>query len=103
MSSFGRAVRRRREALGLTLEQLAERSALSPNYIGTVENGRRDPSLSTVLALAKGLRIPAGELLGPVKELSAEAYDIGRQYDAAPEDAQELVERLLRVVGRRRR
>lgn len=101
--SFGSSVKRRREALELTLEQLAERAGLSPNYIGTVENGRRDPSLSTILALAKGLRVPAGELLGPVKELSAEAYDIGRQYDAAPEEAQDLVVRLLRVVARRRR
>ena len=101
--SFGRAIRRRREALGLTLEELAERAALSPNYIGTVENGRRDPSLSTILALAKGLRVPPGELLGPVKELSSEAYDIGRQYDAAPEDVQDLVARLLRIVARRRR
>ena len=87
----------------MTLEELAERAGLSPNYIGTVENGRRDPSLSTVLALAKGLRVPPGELLGPVKELSSEAYDIGRQYDAAPEDAQDLVVRLFRVVARRRR
>lgn len=101
--SFGSSVKRRREALELTLEQLAERAGLSPNYIGTVENGRRDPSLSTILALAKGLRVPAGELLGPVKELSAEAFEIGRQYDAAPEDAQDLVARLLRVVVRRRR
>ena len=45
---------------------------------------RRDPSLSTVYALAKGLRAPPGELLGPVKDLSPEAYDVGRQYDAAP-------------------
>jgi len=89
--------------VGLTLEGLAERAGLSPNYVGSVENGRRDPSLSTILALAKGLRVPPGELLGPVKELSSEAYDIGRQYDAAPEDAQDLVVRLLRVVGRRRR
>jgi transcriptional regulator with XRE-family HTH domain len=101
--SFGRTIRRRREAVGLTLEQLAERSGLSPNYVGTVENGRRDPSLSTVVALAKGLRVPPGELLGPVQELSSEAYDVGRQFDAAPEDVQDLVVRLLRVAARRRR
>lgn len=101
--SFGRAVRRRREALGLTLETLAERSRLSPNYIGTVENGRRDPSLSTVLALAKGLRVAPGELLGPVRGLSPEAFEVGREYDASPEDVQDLVVRLLRVTTRRRR
>ncbi|MBX3258829.1 MAG: helix-turn-helix transcriptional regulator [Labilithrix sp.] len=101
--SFGDEVRRRREALGWTLEQLAERSKLSPNYIGTVENGRRDPSLSTVLALAKGLRVAAGELLGPVKDLSPAAYEVGRAYDASPEDVQDLVVRLLHVTSRRRR
>lgn len=101
--SFGDEIRRRREALGWTLEQLAERSKLSPNYIGTVENGRRDPSLSTVLALAKGLRVSAGELLGPVRDLSPAAYDVGRSYDASPEDVQDLVVRLLRVTSRRRR
>lgn len=102
MKTFGLEIRRRREALGWTLEHLAERSGLSPNYIGTLENGRRDPSLSTVLALAKGLRVPAAELLGPLKELSAAAYDIGSQYDAAPEDIQDLVERVLRLARRRR-
>ena len=101
--SFGDEVRRRREALGWTLEQLAERSKLSPNYIGSVENGRRDPSLSTVLALAKGLRVPAGELLGAVKDLSPAAYEVGRAYDASPQDVQDLVVRLLRVTSRRRR
>ena len=101
--SFGDEVKRRRASLGWTLEQLAERSGLSPNFVGTVENGRRDPSLSTVLALAKGLRVPPGELLGPVKELSPAAYDVGRTFDASSEDVQDLVVRLLRVTGRRRR
>ena len=68
--ALGREVHRRRGALGLTLEQLAERSGLSPNYIGTVENGQRDPSLTTVLALAKGLGISPGQLLGGVAELN---------------------------------
>ncbi len=101
--SFGREIKRRREALGWTLEELAERAKLSPNYIGTIENGRRDPSLSTVLALAKGLKVAPGELLGPVKDLSAEAYEIGRAFDAAAVEAQDLVGRLLKLVGRRRR
>lgn len=101
--AFGDEIRRRREALGWTLEQLAERAKLSPNYIGTVENGRRDPSLSTVLALAKGLRVPPGELLGPVKDLSPAAYDVGRAYDASPEEVQDLLVRLLRFASRRRR
>jgi transcriptional regulator with XRE-family HTH domain len=101
--SFGQTVRRRREALSMTLEQLAERSGLSPNYVGSVENGRRDPSLSTVLALAKGLKSTPGELLGSVKELSPEAFEAARLFDGVSSELQDVVLRLLRAVSRRRR
>jgi transcriptional regulator with XRE-family HTH domain len=100
--SFAREVRRRRQALGMTLEQLAERSGLTPNYIGTVENGRRDPSLSTVLALAKGLGVSPAELVGGVAELSASALEAARLFDAANSDVQAATLQLLRAVHRRR-
>jgi transcriptional regulator with XRE-family HTH domain len=101
--SFGRTIRKKREALGLTLEEYAERTGLSPNYIGTVENGRRDPSLSTILALAKGLRVPPAELFGGVKELGPDGVEAGRLFEGAPADVQDAILRLLRAVGRRRR
>ncbi len=96
-------MRRRRIALGLTLEQLAERSALTPNYIGTVENGRRDPSLSTVLSLAEGLGVPAGELVGGVAELGPVAMEIARLMEAAPPEMQDAILELARAVTKRRR
>ncbi len=101
--SFGRAVRKKRKALGLTLEQLAERARLTPNFVGSVENGQRDPSLSTVLALAKGLHTPAGELLGPEKEVSADALELGRLFDAQSAEVQEAFLRVFRALPRRRR
>lgn len=101
--SFGAFIRRKREALGLTLEQVAERADLTPNYVGTVEKGKRDPSLSTVLALAKALRVPAGDLLGGVHGLTPEAIEAARLFEAAPADVQDAVVRLLRAVTRRKR
>jgi transcriptional regulator with XRE-family HTH domain len=101
--SFGQTVRRRREALSMTLEDLAERSGLSPNYVGSVENGRRDPSLSTVLALAKGLKSTPGDLVGGAKDLSPEAFEAGRLFDGVSSEIQDVVLRLLRAVSRRRR
>lgn len=100
---FGKEVRRRREALGLTLEQLAERAGLTPNYIGGVEAGRRDPSLSTILSLAKGLEVPAGELLGGVYDLEPAAIEAAQLFQAAPDDVQDAILRLLRAVTRGRR
>jgi transcriptional regulator with XRE-family HTH domain len=101
--TFGREVRRRRGVLGLTLEQLAERSALTPNYIGTVENGRRDPSLSTVLALAKGLGVAPGELLGGVGDLSPVATEAATLIETLPIEVQTTTLELLRALSRRRR
>jgi transcriptional regulator with XRE-family HTH domain len=101
--SFGQVIRRKRKALGLTLEQLAERAALTPNYVGSVENGRRDPSLSTILALAKGFRVPAAELLGGARDVGPEALEAARLFEAAAPEVQDAVLRLLRAVARRRR
>lgn len=102
-SGFGREVRRRRSALGITLEQLAERSGLSPNYIGTVETGVRDPSLTTVFALAKGLGVAPGELVGGVGELSPAAVEAASLIDSMPADVRHVLVALLRTLTKRRR
>ncbi len=103
MSSLGKEVRRRRRALGLTLEALAERADLSPHYLSTVETEKRDPSVSTVLALARALDVAPGELFGTSKTLSPAAVEAGRMYDDATPDVREAVTTLLRAVTRRRR
>lgn len=100
---FGHEIRRRRQALGMTLEQLAEASKLTPNYIGTIENGKRDPSLSTVMALAQGLRLPPAELFGGIQDLSAAATEAGLLFEGATPDVQEAVLALLRSVSRKKK
>jgi transcriptional regulator with XRE-family HTH domain len=87
----------------LTLEQLAERSELTPNYIGSVENGRRDPSLSTVLALAKGLGVAPAELLGNRDDLSPIACEAATLLESLTPELQGAVLELLRVLARKRR
>ncbi len=62
--AFGAEVRRRRESLGWTLPELAKRSGLTANYLGAVEMGLRDPSMSTLVKIAKGFGVPLSELLG---------------------------------------
>jgi transcriptional regulator with XRE-family HTH domain len=100
---FGREIRRRREALGLTLEQLSERSGITPNYIGTIENGKRDPSISTLQGIAIGLGVPLGELLGARSHLSPSATELARLFDQVIEDVQTAVLMLLRTAMRARR
>jgi XRE family transcriptional regulator, fatty acid utilization regulator len=93
--SLGAEVRRRRLALGLTLDDLAERSGLSPHYLSTLENDRRDPRVSTLVAIAKALRLEPAELLGKghVEEPAA-----GALFDGAPPAAKEAVTTLVRLI-----
>jgi transcriptional regulator with XRE-family HTH domain len=99
---FGREIRRRREAQRMTLEQLAASAGLTPNYIGTIENGKRDPSLSTILALAAGLQVPPAELLGGLKELSPAAMEAALLFDGTPQEVRDPILRILRATSRRR-
>ncbi|WP_363309655.1 helix-turn-helix transcriptional regulator [uncultured Brevundimonas sp.] len=59
--SFGRAVRRRRIALALSQEELADRAGLHRNYIGGIERGERNVGIKAVFALAVGLQCSASE------------------------------------------
>jgi transcriptional regulator with XRE-family HTH domain len=52
-----------REQKGLTQERLAEKASLSLGYIARLEIGRHDPSLSTLVKLAKALKVTVGELV----------------------------------------
>jgi ribosome-binding protein aMBF1 (putative translation factor) len=55
-------IRANRRRLELTQEALAERCDMHPVEVGRAERGARDLRISTVVKLARGLGIPAGEL-----------------------------------------
>ena len=59
---FGSNVRRFREDLGMTQENLADASELDRSYIGGVERGERNPTLTAILRLAQALGIPPAYL-----------------------------------------
>lgn len=61
---FGHAVRRSRGKAGLSQEALARRARVHSTYISLVERGLRDPKLSSVSKLAKGLGMTPAELIG---------------------------------------
>ncbi|QNN58421.1 helix-turn-helix transcriptional regulator [Diaphorobacter ruginosibacter] len=60
---FGLAVRARRAQLGITLDQLAEASGVSPGSLSRVERGLLSASLRNAMAIARGLGCDIGELL----------------------------------------
>ena len=66
-----KAVHDRREALGISQEELASRAGLHRTYISDIERGARNPSLKTLSRLADGLEMSASQLI-KLGELSAD-------------------------------
>jgi len=60
---FGDAIRKKREALGLSQEKLAEIADCHRNYVGKVERGEQNISLDMIVRLAKAMRSTIGDLL----------------------------------------
>jgi len=73
---FARNLRRRRQELGLTQEQLAERTGISAPDISDMERGERPPKLSTIARIAEGLT------LSPSHLLSAELFTVAAENPA---------------------
>src|SRR5580692_2520792 len=60
---FGQRLRHARRAKGLTLAELGQRVGRAPSVLSLIENGRREPKLSLIEALAAALSVPTAELL----------------------------------------
>jgi transcriptional regulator with XRE-family HTH domain len=60
---LGKNIRAKRKRARLTLEALAERADLHPNYLGRVERAEEQISLQALIRVAKALGVRAQALL----------------------------------------
>lgn len=65
--AFGRVLRRLRLEAGLTQEQVGFEAELRRTYVSILELGQQQPSLATILKLAKALDQSGQELIGLVE------------------------------------
>ena len=99
---FGTAVRSLRHQLGISQEILAEKAGLDRTYIGHVERGARNVSLSTIDKLARALDVSTASLLAGPHPASSSAAQAGAAASAAVdillvEDNRRDVEMTLRA------
>ena len=64
---FGFAVKDRREALGLTQEEFAERAGIHRTYLSDIERGTRNVSLINIERVASALALKTSELFQAVE------------------------------------
>lgn len=62
-AEFGARVRRRREELGKSQEQLAADSRIHWSFLGQVERGRRNLTFHNILKVAEALHVDPGDLM----------------------------------------
>lgn len=63
--NLGQIIREKRETLGLTQIEVAEKAGLDRNYIGMVERGERNPSYLSLIKIASGLNMTVDQLIKP--------------------------------------
>ena len=71
--TVGRRIRHHRRARGLTLAQLGEAVGAAQSQLSQVENGKREPRLSLIAAVADALGVAPSDLLDPAPPPSRRA------------------------------
>lgn len=86
---FGKKIKSIRRARDITQEKLADLSGLSLQYIGEIERGRRNPSLTSIEQLSRALDLPMSELFS-LEEFRLSPDELKailiRQIESADED-----------------
>ena len=91
-TKFGHNLRALREARTLTQEALAARAGLDRSYVGGVERGERNPTLTAISRLAHALETPPSSLFAGI--------DADPQARQPTENSVEAVEHANRLVVR---
>ena len=85
---FGKQLQQLRTRRSLTQEQLAVTAGLSRTFLTRLELGQHDPSLSTLVRLAKALRVSVTELLGETMSMR-QWWQVGQDRFTTREDAED--------------
>lgn len=74
--ALGRRIRHHRRASGLTLEHLGNRVGLSASAISLIENGKREPRIGVLTAIATALGVGPADLLSAVPPSRRAALEV---------------------------
>ena len=100
LAAIGLRIRERRQARGMTLQDRAATTDLSPSMLSLVERGRASPSIGSLVVIASALGVAMSDLI--VHEPASDEKLVVHASDQhAVETAQHVVRRLLREDGAR--
>lgn len=65
--TLGETIRSLRKARGISQEELAHRSQLDRAYISSIERGKQNPGVMTIIQIAKGMDVSVAEIFMDAK------------------------------------
>ena len=66
---FGGVIKKHRQRLGISQEELAHRADVDRTFVSRMERGVRQPTITTLIGLGQGLGVSAAELVRETEEL----------------------------------
>lgn len=98
---IGARVRRRREVLGCTREQIAERANISVQFLFDIEKGKKSMTALTIVNLAEALSVSIDFLLlGVEKKDGHRGAEWEQMFSLLVPEQRELAEEMLRLFVR---
>lgn len=65
---FGKVLKDKRQRAGLSQEKLALMCSLDRTYIGLLERGQRQPTISTIFVICQNLNIYPSQMIKEIEE-----------------------------------
>ena len=97
---IGKRIKERREQLGLTQEQLAEKLGLATNYISTLERGASFPRCEKLILLLNGLETSADAIFCDVLDHSVnyQASVLSEKLSGLPAEEQKRILNMVEMM-----
>ena len=97
---IGSRIREIRNKKGITQDQLAERVRISSKYLSSIERGKENPTLNTILKLARSLDIMPAEFFThlEIEDPAKRKSMIIEMLDGADEDKLKLAYKVLFTI-----
>ena len=96
---FGKNIRTRRKALGMTQAKLAELLDVSPNHISSIETGKSEASIKIIILLCDILKVtPDNLFLGNMhsNDISTDLVDIIK---CCSEEDQKILYKIAKIYA----
>ena len=97
---LGARIKNIRNKKGLTQEQLSEIMEINPKYLSSIERGKENPTLNTLIKLSESLEVDSGEIFShiQIEDPGERKFMITSLLDQADDEQLKLIFKVLSAI-----